>query len=182
LLYTVGALATTSYLIGRWSDNPRLRKTGLLGTEALADSVIVYSVLKKVTQRPRLLEDGGRGRFFKGGESFSSGHATNAWSFAIVVAYEYKDRPLVRWSAYGLATAVSISRYTGRKHFLSDVLVGSTIGYGIGRYVYRTHHDPSLDRPNGQTTQTTRSKLLPLITPRYDRRSRDYGVALTWSF
>jgi hypothetical protein len=32
---------------------------------------------------------------------------------------------------------VSVSRYTARDHFLSDALVGSVIGFGIGRYVYR---------------------------------------------
>ena len=180
-LYTAGALATTSYLAGRWSDNPRLRETGLLGAEALADSVIVYSALKKVTQRPRPREDGGRGRFFTGGNSFPSGHATNAFAFATVVAEEYKDRPLVRWGAYGIAGLVGVSRFTGRKHFLSDVLVGSAIGYGIGRYVYRTHHDPSLDPSGGETTHT-QSKLFPLITPRYERSARVYGLGLAWEF
>jgi membrane-associated phospholipid phosphatase len=181
-LYTAGALATASYLIGRRSSNPRLRETGLLGAEALANSVIVYSALKEITQRPRPREDGGRGRFFTGGNSFPSGHATNAFAFATVVAQEYKDRPLVRWGAYGIAGLVSVSRFTGRKHFLSDVLVGSAIGYGIGRYVYRAHHDPDLDGPNDQTTQPMRSKLLPLITPRYDRHARSYGLTLAWSF
>jgi membrane-associated phospholipid phosphatase len=171
-LYTAGALAVASYVVGRQASNSRLRETGLLGAEALANSVIVYSVLKEVTQRPRPREGGGRGRFFTGGNSFPSGHATNAWSFASVVAHEYKDRPLVRWGAYGIATLVSVSRFTGRKHFLSDVLVGSAIGYGIGRYVYRTHHDLSLDSPKGQITQRTQSNLFPLIAPLYDRSAR----------
>lgn len=180
-IYTAGALATTSYLIGRWTDNPRLRETGLLGTEALANSVIVYSALKGVTQRPRPREDGGRGRFFTGGVSFPSAHATNAWALATVVAYEYKDHPLRRWSAYGIATLVSISRFTGREHFLSDVLVGSAIGYGIGRYVYYKHHDRNLDSPNGATSARPRSKLWPLIAPRYDSRTRGFGLTLVWN-
>ena len=182
-LYTAGALAAASYFVGRQSSNPRLRETGLLGAEALADSVIVYSALKEVTQRPRPREDGGRGRFFTGGDSFPSGHATNAWSFATVVAQEYKDRPLVRWGAYGIAGLVSVSRFTGRKHFLSDVLVGSAIGYGIGRYVYRKNHDPSLDAADGaEKTGAARSKLLPLVAPQFSRAERTYGLALAWDF
>jgi membrane-associated phospholipid phosphatase len=175
-LYTTGALATTSYVLGRWTDNPRLQETGLLGAEALANSVIVYSVLKGVTQRPRPREDGGRGHFFTGGVSFPSAHATNAWSLATVVAYEYKDQPLARWGAYGIATLVSVSRFTGRNHFLSDVLVGSAIGYGIGRYVYHKHHDPNLD------STRPRSKLWPLIAPRYEGSARGFGLTLTWDF
>jgi membrane-associated phospholipid phosphatase len=180
-LYTAGALATTSYLIGRWADNPRLRETGLLGAEALANSVMVYSALKEVTQRPRPREDRGRGRFFTGGGSFPSGHATNAWSLATVVAHEYKDHPLARWSAYSIATLVSVSRFTGRNHFLSDVLMGSAIGYGIGRYVYHKHHDPNLDSSNRLEPVRVHSKLWPLIAPRYDRRPRGFGLTLRWN-
>jgi membrane-associated phospholipid phosphatase len=181
-IYTGAALAPTSYLVGRHSGNPRLRETGLLGAEALADSIIVHSVLKELTQRPRPREGGGIGRFFTGGNSFPSGHATNAFAFATVIANEYKDRPLVRWGAYGVAGLVGVSRFTGRKHFLSDVVVGSAIGYGIGRYVYRTHHDPALDPPGEGAAPRTRSKALPIIEPIFDRGRQTYGAVLTWGF
>src|SRR5439155_937905 len=61
-------------------------------------------------------------------------------TLATVIANEYHDHRAVEIAAYGLASAVSISRFTGHNHFLSDVLVGSALGYGIGRYVYKTHH------------------------------------------
>ena len=182
--YTTGGIAATFYLIGRGRNNPRARETGLLGAEALIDGIIVTKALKTITQRPRPLEDTGRGRFFDGGGAFPSGHAVSAWSFAAIVAEEYRHRPLVRWSAYGLATAVSLSRFTVRKHFLSDVLVGSAIGYGIGRYVYRAHHDPSLDSGGAATTTsaTMMSQLFPSIAPQYNRHGHIYGVRLGWSF
>ncbi len=102
---------------------------------------------------------------------------------ASVIADEYKDRPLVRFSAYGLATAVSIARYTGRNHFLSDSLVGGAIGYGIGHYVYRKRHRLQNDSSNGEDVNDgLRSKSFPLIAPRYDRRRSDYGATLAWSF
>jgi membrane-associated phospholipid phosphatase len=78
------------------------------------------------------------------------------------------------------ATAVSLSRFGGRRHFLSDVLVGSAIGYGIGRYVYRTH-DASLDLHGGRT-QGSGSKRFPFVAPQYNRRMRSYGITLRWSF
>src|SRR6266851_6856181 len=175
------SIAGAFYLIGRATHNARARETGLLGGEALIDGGIVAFAIKHATQRrrPRAPEPGD---FFEGGLSFPSGHTTAAWSLATVVANEYRDKRLVQISAYGLATAASMARFTGRNHFLSDVLVGSAIGYGIGRYVYRTHHDPSLSNQASQKTPAKQSKLLPLIAPRYDRRARYYGVTLAWEF
>src|SRR6266446_5799817 len=179
--YGAGSIAGAFYLVGRATHNARARETGLLGGEALIDSGIVAAVLKHATQRPRPRAGKERGDFFDGGLSFPSGHSISAWSLAAVVANEYRDRRFVQISAYGFAAAVSMSRYTGRNHFLSDVLVGSAIGYGIGRYVYRTHHDPALESTS-QTIPRAPSKLLPLIAPRYSRTAHDYGVALVWSF
>ncbi len=175
------SIAGAFYLIGRATHNARARETGLLGGEALIDGGIVAFAIKHATQRrrPRAPEPGD---FFEGGLSFPSGHTTAAWSLATVVANEYRDKRLVQISAYGLATAASMARFTGRNHFLSDVLVGSAIGYGIGRYVYRTHHDPSLSNQASQKTPAKQSKLLPLIAPQYDRRARYYGVTLHWDF
>jgi membrane-associated phospholipid phosphatase len=179
--YTTAGIAATFYLIGRVRKDERARETGLLGVEALIDSSIVVEVLKAATQRPRPRVDDASGEFFDRGNSFPSGHAITAWSLATVIAKEYgQHRPLVRVAAYGLATAVSVSRYTGRNHFLSDVLVGSAMGYGIGRYVYQRHHDPGLDVTNA--TAPTHSKLLPLATPVYNGRTRTYGLSLAWNF
>src|SRR5713226_1795373 len=174
-------IAGAFYLIGRATHNARARETGLLGGEALIDGGIVAGVIKHVTQRrrPRAPEPGD---FFEGGLSFPSGHTTAAWSLATVVANEYRHNRFVQISAYGLAAAASMARFTGRNHFLSDVLVGSAIGYGIGRYVYRTHHDPSLSNQASQKPPTKQSKLLPLIAPQYERRARYYGVMLQWKF
>jgi membrane-associated phospholipid phosphatase len=150
----------------------------LLGAEALVDALIVETALKGATQRSRPLIDNASGEFFEGGDSFPSGHAMQAWSLATVIANEYKGHRIVQFGAYGLATAVSLSRFTARKHFLSDVLVGSAMGYGIGRYVYRTHHDSS----GAEASIHAHSKLWPAFAPIYNRSERDYGLMLAWSF
>lgn len=180
--YTASGVAATFYFIGRGTNNRRIRETGLLGAEALIDGAIVSPALKAITQRPRPREGGGRGRFFTGGNSFPSGHAVTAWSLATVIAYEYKDRPLVRFGAYGVAAAVSASRFGGRNHFLSDALVGSAIGYCLGRYVYRTRHVKSAETGEAEDAGRRGSRLLPIFAPRYNRRARAYGVSLAWSF
>jgi membrane-associated phospholipid phosphatase len=180
-LYATGGTAAAFYLIGRVTDNRRARETGLLAAEALIDSGIVVQTLKAVTQRPRPRVDDASGEFFDRGNSFPSGHAISAWSLAAVVANEYRHQRLVQVGAYGLAAAVSVSRYTGRNHFLSDVLVGSAIGYGIGHYVYKKNHDPTLDKTgSGTNSGKSHSRLLPLVSPRYSRAARAYGVRLAW--
>jgi len=179
--YGVGGVALAFYLVGRAKDNDRARETGLLGAEALVDSAIVVTALKEVTQRRRPLAATGRGDFFKGGSSFPSGHSIEAWSLATVIANEYHDRPLVQIIAYGIASAVSIARFTGQKHYLSDVLVGSALGYGIGRYVYHTHHRKN-SNPSDEESAGEPSHRWPLIAPDYDRRAHQYGVALAWNF
>lgn len=179
--YGVGGVALTFYLFGRVNHDDRARETGLLGAEALLDSAIVVTALKEVTQRRRPLAASGRGDFFDGGSSFPSGHSIEAWSLATVIANEYHDRPLVQITAYGIAGAVSVARFTGEKHYLSDVLVGSALGYGIGRYVYHAHHRQSLGAGDAEESRA-RSRAWPLIAPQYRRRAREYGAALAWSF
>ena len=174
----VGGVAATFYLVGRAVHNRRARETGLLGAEALVDSGIVSVALKGATQRPRPRIDDASGEFFDRGNSFPSGHAIAAWSLATVIANEYKKHRIVEFGAYGLAAAVSIARFTGRNHFLSDVLVGSAMGYGIGRYVYRTHHVSS----GAEAGTHAHSKLWPSFAPSYNRSARDYGLMLAWSF
>jgi PAP2 superfamily len=181
--YGAGAIAATFYLAGRAGHNTRARETGVLGAEALIDSGIVVAVAKEITQRTRPSGGKSRSDFFDGGTSFPSGHSVEAWSLATIIANEYHDQKAVQIAAYGIAGAVSVARFTGRNHYLSDVLVGSALGYGIGRYVYHAHHRKAaqVDELEGEES-FSRTKKLPAIEPLYIRRAHDYGVGLTWSF
>jgi len=183
-IYGVSAEAASFYLIGRATHNQRARETGILSAEAIVDSGIVVTVLKEIAQRARPLTGKNRSKFFVGGSSFPSGHAVEAWSVATVVANEYHGHVAVQIAAYSLAGAVSVSRFTGLHHYLSDLLVGSAMGYGIGRYVYRAHHRGNSTSVGGDDEEETfsRSKRMPVIEPLYNRRAHDYGVALAWSF
>src|SRR5437868_4946207 len=130
------------YLHGRFTHNEHSRETGLLASEAAIDSIATASALKLMSGRERPLQNF-EGRFWQGGTSFPSEHAAIAWSVASVLAHEYPD---ARWQTalYGTAAAISISRVTSRDHFPSDILVGSALGYLIGRQVYRAHHNDDL--------------------------------------
>ena len=182
--FATAGVAGVLYFTGRVTHNNHLRETGLLSAEALIDSGILVTALKTASQRQRPPEDNSSGEFFDGGSAFPSGHASSAWSVATVITQEYgHHRPLVQVAAYATASLVSLSRYTGRNHFLSDVVVGSAIGYGVGRYVYHKRHDPTLDARNAeQDNGLVRSKLFPRIAPLYYPRAHVYGAKLAWNF
>jgi membrane-associated phospholipid phosphatase len=180
-LYTEGAVAGAFYVAGRVTGNYRARETGILAGEALINAEILARVLKAVTQRPRPNEDGGRGRFFTGGNSFPSGHAVTSWSVATVISYEYKHIPLVRYGALAAAGLVTMSRYSGRRHFLSDLAIGSAVGFLNGRYVFKKHHlTPDLGARQDPSKKST--TFMPVIKSVYQPRSHTYAANLTWSF
>jgi membrane-associated phospholipid phosphatase len=126
------------YVTGVLAKNPKLRGTGLLAGEAVADALVVSEVLKLATGRQRPLEGDGGGHFFHGGDSFPSGHAIESFALASVIAHRYRNKKAVAIIAYGLATLVSASRFSGQKHFASDLVAGGVMGWFIGRHVFET--------------------------------------------
>ena len=140
------AVPAFMYLWGRHRGNDRLRETGLLSGEALLNGLAFSGVLKPVLARQRPTLTDGQGHFFQDPRSgaFPSGHATMSWAVASVIAHEYPG-PLTKLLVYGGASAITISRVTGRKHFPADVVAASAAGWLIGRHVYRAHHDKNLD-------------------------------------
>ena len=141
--YALIGAGGSAFLLGHLTRNDHMAETGLLAGEAAINSTTVTYLFKAATQRPRPLQDNGNGTFFQGGASFTSEHSAIAWSIASVVAHEYPG-PLTKLMAYGLATAVTMTRVTAKQHFPSDVIVGSALGWYFGRQVYRAHHDPEL--------------------------------------
>lgn len=145
--YTLVPASALMYFIGTHRGDDRLRETGYLGLQALADAYVVDEVFKVTTQRQRPNEGNGNGLFWQGSvwnSSFPSGHATESWALASVVAREYSHKKWVPIVAYSLAGTVTVSRILARKHFPSDVVVGSAVGWFIGDYVYRKHHSGEL--------------------------------------
>jgi membrane-associated phospholipid phosphatase len=141
--YSLAGAAGASYLLGQFTHNDHLSETGFLAGEAALNSTAVTYLFQTMTQRPRPFEDNGNGTFFRGGSSFPSEHAAIAWSVAGVIAHEYPGT-LTKIAAYGLASAVTLTRVTGKQHFSSDAVVGSALGWYFARQVYRAHHDPEL--------------------------------------
>jgi membrane-associated phospholipid phosphatase len=131
------------YGLGHIHHDGHATETGILAGEAMVDSLVVNEVLKAVSMRERPTVDGAKGKFFQSSvgldSSFPSNHSILAWSSATVIASEYNG-PLTQITAYGLATGVSLTRVLSRQHFPSDVVVGSAVGWLIGRYMVHKHH------------------------------------------
>jgi hypothetical protein len=135
------------YLLGKIRGDDHQQETGILAGEAAVNGLVVAEALKMAFRRERPTDGAGQGRFGQASSglnsSFPSVHAVLAWSAASVLAHEYPGT-MTQILSYGLAGGVSLARVTGRLHFPSDVVVGGTMGWLIGRQVYAAHHNPEL--------------------------------------
>ena len=71
--------------------------------------------------------------------SFPSGHTSNSFMLATVVSRHYGWKAGA--TAYAFAAYVGASRLESRKHYLTDIIVGATLGYVVGLTVSR---DPAI--------------------------------------
>lgn len=153
--YGTAATAGGIYLTGLFTHDEHAQRTGILAAEASVDSFLLYGSMKLIFNRDRPYTSPHEGRFFAGnfsGGSFPSGHAALAFTLASVVAHEYPSWP-VQLAMYGLATTVSTTRVTGGQHFPSDVFVGSTLGYLVGRYVANKDKQDQASHPGSRVKQ-----------------------------
>jgi hypothetical protein len=126
------------FLWGHLEHNDQSRETGLLSGEAAINAFLDTEALKYATGRERPFTGSGRGLFFQGDDSFPSQHAAVSWAIASVIAHEYPG-PLTQLLTYGVAGGVSAARVAGHKHFTTDALVGSALGWYVGRQVFNSH-------------------------------------------
>lgn len=123
------------YGAGCGKHHSYLRDTGFKALAAMGAGGTVDLGLKLAFDREFPTTGNGAGKFWAGGRSFPSGHAAASFAFAAVVAHRYPHKRWLKWSAYALATGVSLSRYPAKKHFPSDILMGATLGYVTGVYL-----------------------------------------------
>jgi hypothetical protein len=123
-----------------WADgcvhrHDTLRHNGFLALEAAGAAAGINEVFKIAANRQYPYAAHSTGEFWEAGKSFPSGHSAASWAFASALAHRYPNKRWMKWSVYAFATAVSLSRIPAKKHYPSDILVGSTIGYVTGAYL-----------------------------------------------
>jgi membrane-associated phospholipid phosphatase len=172
------------YLWGALARNEHQRETGFLSGEAAIDAYLDTTLMKYVAGRDRPFTGNGRGDFFNGGASFPSQHSAISWAIASVIAREYPG-PATQLLSYGLAGAVSLARVEAHQHFMSDAVIGSAIGWYLGRQVYRArssdaeidvHKWGTFERYEGEAQKRAAAQMgssyLPLdswMYPAFDR-------------
>ncbi len=143
-----------SVLISQFTENRKFRAFAYDLTQGiLVDETIVRSV-KYVVNRTR-----------PNGEkySFPSGHTSNSFVVATVLDHYYGHK----WGipVYAVAAAVGASRIAKGKHYLSDTLMGATIGYITARTAVHRH-----DEAQVRKTMSLR------VTPYADENGTGIGV------
>ncbi len=162
--------------------------TATVSTRALAASVVATEVVKLIARRQRPLDGDGSGSFLKGSgvnSSFPSVHSAMVWAVAPVVAERYPGW-LTKVAVYGLASSVSLSRVVGQKHFPSDVLIGSSLGWLIGHYLahgaepksQRMYLDPPGERRVADSPATYGFVYVPMDSWVYPALERLAGLGL----
>jgi membrane-associated phospholipid phosphatase len=161
--YSFGTLGAF-YLAGKLLKD---EKAMAVAEDGLASSLIAAGVISPILKatigrrRPSQTES----TFIRdgGGVSFPSGHTTQAFAVASVVAAHYRSI-WVQAAAYAIAGLVGLSRMEQGAHYASDVLAGALIGVAVGKAVVRFHESSRLD-----------ISVVPSVSP----RSR--GVAVMFS-
>jgi len=155
-LTTVAAL----YISGKVLKNEKLITTSIAGIEAMLITGGLTHLLKFSCGRAR---PGDKGR----GDSFPSGHTSDVFSVATVVAAMYDWDLKIAIPAYTLATFVGLSRLDDDAHWGSDISAGATLGILVGIVVTDYHKKKSEEQ-----------KFFVLLIASNNKK----GLMLTWNF
>ncbi len=133
---------------GKLFNDQRAENIALLAAKSAVATQLVVHLFKLAGHRHRPNAGNGPRRWdgpsLKSENlSFCSGHSAMAFTLASVIATRLKTTTS-GILAYGAATLTALSRVHDRKHWASDVVVGSVIGYVIGRAIARRK------APNGE--------------------------------
>ena len=132
------------YLVGALTDNENSKQVAQDSIAAsLIASGIITPAIKLVTGRSRPRDEVGVYHFkpFSNSNSaFPSGHTTEAFAVAAVVANHY-DETWVTCTSYSIASLVGLARTYHRAHFASDVVAGAMIGTLVGKSVVAHNAD-----------------------------------------
>lgn len=168
----IAPIAAGAFFIGAVLKNGKLKKVGLFAVAGGLATQIVTEAFKKTFQRIRPNGSDSPYEFFEDhNNSFFSGHTSGAFSLATVIAEVYKDKPLVPYLAYGIATMTAYARMHDKKHWATDVMMGAVAGHLVTKIMIR-----SFDR-----AERTGSGLL--IIPQFgvdENGKATGGVQILW--
>ncbi len=149
------------YATGLITGHAKVRLLGLKSTQAMFYSGLVVVTLKELFGRARPFQNKGAFRFkpfaFQDRwRAFPSGHAALSFAFSTIMA---SAKANVFWKIfwYSSATLVATARMYHNKHWLSDVIAGSFIGWSVARITWK-------HTPNSNNEQALR--VAPFFLPK----------------
>ncbi|MEY3202271.1 MAG: hypothetical protein RIR70_1821, partial [Pseudomonadota bacterium] len=129
LLATAGAAAHALF-----STEPQAKRVSYAATEAAGAALIASSALKLAIKRERPDHSDKK--------SMPSNHAAVAWAVTTPYAVEYRAPWL-----YAAPLLTQFARVEDRKHWVSDTVAGSLLGYTLGRVFHdASRRDTALPR------------------------------------
>jgi membrane-associated phospholipid phosphatase len=126
----VAGVAGGLYIAGRRSDDPRFRAMtySLVQANILTSAVTMGAKYAVGRERPNQ----------QARDSFFSGHTSAGFATAAVLSEYYGTKAAV--ASYTVATLVGLSRIEKNKHRMTDLTVGATVGYIIGKAAVRSQN------------------------------------------
>lgn len=168
--YSLGVLAAF-YVGGQIFDSPKARSIAQDGVAAsIIASGIITPTLKLAFGRAR--HDQGQGPhdfdpFNLDHDSFPSGHTTQAFAVASVVA-AHSESIWAKIGAYTAASLVGYARIQRNKHWPTDVAAGALIGTLVGNSVVRFNQQQRSLHPESKAS----------LVPIYEMRTVGLGISI----
>jgi hypothetical protein len=153
------------FSIGYAFKMPKLQEASIQIIESLSIASGIKTVFRDVVGRARPSENLGSKHFqSQKGESFPSGHTSNAFQVATIISHHANYWPVTVLS-YGLATTVGLWRIDVDLHWASDVFFGAVYGTAVAKSLLAFHDKRKI-------------KLSPKVFP----ESRLIGFQLKYDF
>jgi membrane-associated phospholipid phosphatase len=142
---TLGVLGASAFA-AMDRDDPRLSRTAVSSLQAAALGLGVSAATNYAVGRAKPEEGLGKSDFDSGRSrditSFPSDLTTVAWAAVTPYAKEYGAPWL-----YGVAALANIGRVAERRHWFSDTVAGSVLGYGVGSLMWNLNREREKKQP-----------------------------------
>ncbi len=137
--YTTFGISAGLCCWGVINHNTAVQETGLTAIKCLLFTDLITGFTKFAVQRKRPYATDNPGAIYgfwqtQSNFSFPSGHAADAFALATVLCHRIK-KPSWRMPIYGMAAAVALSRIHDNKHWASDVVIGSLVGFTTAKII-----------------------------------------------
>ncbi|MGQ9799974.1 MAG: phosphatase PAP2 family protein [Ignavibacterium sp.] len=159
------------YLGGKIFKSKDVSVTGRMLIEGLLYAGLTTTIIKFTTgrSRPYMNEGNFNFNFFQTTNdylSFPSGHSTVAFTLSSILSQRINNT-YASVGLYSLALLTLWQRMYSDNHWLSDVILGASIGYFIGKAVVKFDDDSKANSRNDPVQSNGFSQTIPILSFNY---------------